>query len=148
MASGIWGTTIVDNAFFSLHIGLNVIIIFYSETHKACCWHNKTEIMKACHEGISMSQESRVLVGHCGRDKMETMIVARWYFLHIFKPAAESIKYCDVCMWTHINCKMVKKTLIQSQSLSSMESDWYWSYWSTKRNLQVHVNSYSCALHK
>ena len=34
------------------------------------------EIMKAYHEGIGVSQQSKVLSSHFGRDKMEAIVVA------------------------------------------------------------------------
>ena len=41
--------------------------------------------MKACHEGNCVSKEYRVPAGHFGRDKTGAVVVARWYFPHIFK---------------------------------------------------------------
>ena len=37
----------------------------------------KEEIMKACHQGMGSSQESRALDGHFRRDKMGAMVVVR-----------------------------------------------------------------------
>ena len=65
------------------------------------------KIMKACHEGISVSRQSRVPSGYCHRDKMGLTVVAMWYFLHIFKYVAKNIKLCDV--YQHINTNKLQK---------------------------------------
>ena len=91
------------------HICLHFYYYFYSEIHKALSdrvWQEK--IMKAFHETISMSEESRVLAGHFGRNKMEKeMIMVRWYFQNIVKCASEIIKCCEVC-W-HMNIYKLQK---------------------------------------
>ena len=59
------------------------------------------ETMKACHERTGISQQSRVLSGNFGRQKIETIVVARCYFPYIVKPVAEIIKYCDVYQYVN-----------------------------------------------
>ena len=63
--------------------------------------------MKACQGGTGISQKSRVLSAHLGRDKTRAMVVVRWYFPHIFTGVAEIIKYCDVCQ--HVNTYKLPK---------------------------------------
>ena len=62
--------------------------------------------MKACHERVDISQQSRVLSGYFGMYKVGAVVVARWYFPHIFKYVDEFIKFCDVCQDVNTyNCK-------------------------------------------
>ena len=71
-------------------------------------------------------QKCWVFAGHFSRAKPGQMVVARWYFPHIFKDVTEIIKYCDMCQYmsTYILKRSDNSTSYPSPSLG-MKPDWY-----------------------